>query len=88
MYLPKRKPTFVQLLNYHRINMAYFSQAVGIKLSIILALAARIPTTPETVEIVLEGLDLLVGVRYTLLEVDIPLVSLEALMPTYMIEEG
>jgi hypothetical protein len=57
---------------------------MDMRLSIILALIARIPTTPETAASVLERLE---GVRYTLVEVDIPLIKQEALLLASIIEE-
>ncbi len=67
------KPTLVQLLNRHRVNMIRLARVTRVQVAAVRAMAKRSPVPEALAEQVLSGFETLVGVRYTLEEVDVVL---------------
>jgi hypothetical protein len=67
------KPTLVQLLNRHRVNMIRLARVTRVQVGAVRAMAKRSPVPEAPAQQVLSGFEPLVGVRYTLQEVDVVL---------------
>jgi hypothetical protein len=67
------KPTFVQLLNRHKVNMISLARVTRVQVGTVHAMARRSPVSAMLAARVLAGFEKLAGVRYTLMDVDVVL---------------